>query len=35
MVEVLPLQLFAYVLANRQKIQAGNFRHIGKVVLKE
>jgi len=33
--EILPLQLIACILANRQKIEAGKFRHIGKVVLKE
>lgn len=34
-IEVLPLQLIANVLADRQNIKAGKFRHIGKVVLKE
>ena len=33
--EILPLQLMACILANRQNIEAGKFRHIGKVVLKE
>ena len=35
LVEVLPLQLLANVLASRQNIEAGKFRHIGKIVLKE
>jgi glucosamine--fructose-6-phosphate aminotransferase (isomerizing) len=34
-VELLPLQLLAYQLANRKNMEAGKFRHIGKVVLKE
>jgi glucosamine--fructose-6-phosphate aminotransferase (isomerizing) len=35
MAEILPLQLLAHVLANRQNLEAGKFRRIGKVVLKE
>jgi len=35
LVELLPMQLMAYVLANRKNMEAGKFRHIGKVVLKE
>lgn len=33
--EILPLQILAYVLALRQKIEPGKFRRIGKVVLRE
>jgi len=33
--ELLPLQLLAYLLANRKNMEAGKFRHIGKVVMKE
>lgn len=33
--ELLPLQLLAYQLANRKDMEAGSFRHIGKVVLTE
>jgi glutamine---fructose-6-phosphate transaminase (isomerizing) len=35
LVEALPMQLIAYTLAHRQNIEAGKFRYIGKVVLKE
>jgi glucosamine--fructose-6-phosphate aminotransferase (isomerizing) len=35
LVEALPFQLIAYTLAHRQNIEAGKFRYIGKVVLKE
>lgn len=35
LVEILPLQLLSLVLARRQGLQAGEFRHIGKVTLKE
>ena len=33
--EIIPLQLLAYVLAARQQLEPGNFRHIGKIVLHE
>jgi fructoselysine-6-P-deglycase FrlB-like protein len=33
--ELLPMQLIAYVLSTRKKIEAGKFRRIGKIVLKE
>jgi len=33
--EILPLQILAYVLALRQKIEPGKFKRIGKVVLRE
>ena len=33
--ELLPLQLIAQVLTNRKKLEAGKFRHIGKVVMNE
>lgn len=33
--ELLPLQLIAQVLTNRKKLEAGKFRHIGKVVINE
>jgi len=33
--DLLPLQLIAQVLTNRKKLEAGKFRHIGKVVLNE
>ncbi len=35
LVEALPFELIAYTLARRQNIEAGKFRYIGKVVLKE
>ena len=35
LIELLPLQLLAYLLANRKNMEAGKFRHIGKVVMKE
>jgi len=33
--EILPMQLLAHVLATRQNIEAGKFRRIGKIVLRE
>lgn len=33
--ELLPMQMIAQVLTNRKKLEAGKFRHIGKVVLNE
>ena len=33
--EILPMQLIALVLTNKKKLEAGKFRHIGKIVLNE
>jgi len=35
MAEILPSQFITHVLASRQNLQAGKFRRIGKIVLKE
>jgi glucosamine--fructose-6-phosphate aminotransferase (isomerizing) len=35
LVEILPMQLLTLVMAGRKGLQAGHFRHIGKVTLRE